>query len=186
MSSSSHPNASGLTPQRSKALSERQASQSEEKIIAAIKELYSCKPQESTYEVYAKDAVFQDPVGIAEGVDSIAAQFNALAKMFPRADFPKFRVLENPGGLPPHTILIDQDVAYYRDPSSGSPTKTLNSLLTIHTDADYKITRHVEEWDHQRDSVKEDGFFGTLNEQRKKTTAALVDKLVSKDPPKKD
>lgn len=35
----------------------------------------------TTYEVYDKNAVFQDPVGIAEGADSIASQFNALVKV---------------------------------------------------------------------------------------------------------
>ena len=34
-----------------------------------------------TYEAYEKDAVFKDPVGIAEGVESIEAQFNGLAKV---------------------------------------------------------------------------------------------------------
>ena len=35
---------------------------------------------QSTYQVYAKEAVFHDPIGIAEGVESIRAQFNGLAK----------------------------------------------------------------------------------------------------------
>ena len=64
--------------------------------------------------------------------------------------------------------------------------KTLNSLLTLHTNEQQKVTRHIEEWDHKRDANKEDGFFGLLNEQRKKITAALIDKLGFKEPPKKD
>ncbi|PAV22602.1 hypothetical protein PNOK_0255900 [Pyrrhoderma noxium] len=180
MSRVSSPNTSGLPPQESKKLPERQAEPSEQKIISALKELYSCRPRESTYEVYNKDAVFQDPVGIATGADSIASQFNALVKvvvLFPRADIEKFRILKNPDGLPPGTILVDQDIAYYRDPNASSPTKTLNSLLTVFTDDKHMITRHVEEWDHLKDSSKEDGFFGTLNDHRKKITASLVNKL---------
>ncbi|KAI5118050.1 hypothetical protein M0805_005897 [Coniferiporia weirii] len=186
MSGTDVPNASGLRPQESRALQERQPRDSEKKIIAAIKEMYSCKPRKSTYDVYAKGAVFKDPVGIAEGVDSIAAQFNGLAKFFPRADITKFRVLQNPGDAPQGTILVDQDVAYYRDPSTSSPTKTLNSLLTLHTDAQQQITRHVEEWNHKRDAAKEDGFFGMMNDYRRKLTASLVGKVVSTEPPKKD
>ncbi|OCB86214.1 hypothetical protein A7U60_g6803 [Sanghuangporus baumii] len=190
MSNSSSPNSSGLPPQQSKALPERSVEPTEEKIISAIKD--------TTYEAYAKDAVFKDPVGIAEGVESIEAQFNGLAKVIlPRADIQKFRVLKSPDSLPPRTILIDQDVAYFRDPSSSSPTKvdiviptrhlsTLNSLLTISTNEQYQITRHVEEWDHQRDTSKEDGFFGLLNDQRKKITASLVNKIVGSNQPKDD
>ncbi len=43
-------------------------------------------------------------------------------QIFPRADLPSFRVLENPPSVPKSTILIDQDVAYYRDPK-GEPMK---------------------------------------------------------------
>ncbi|KAL5535892.1 hypothetical protein ACEPAF_3986 [Sanghuangporus sanghuang] len=186
MSNSSSPNSSGLPPQQSKALPERSVEPTEEKIISAIKDLYTCRPRETTYEAYAKDAVFKDPVGIAEGVESIEAQFNGLAKILPRADIQKFRVLKSPDSLPPRTILIDQDVAYFRDPSSSSPTKTLNSLLTISTNEQYQITRHVEEWDHQRDTSREDGFFGLLNDQRKKITASLVNKIVGSNQPKDD
>lgn len=34
-----------------------------------------------SYEIYTKDAVFHDPVGIARGVDSIRAQFDTLPKV---------------------------------------------------------------------------------------------------------
>lgn len=77
-------------------------------------------------------------------------------QLFPRADIPKFRVLQNPSSLPESTLLIDQvcsasflsmrhqtrldltgprspsqDVAYYRKADASEPTKTVNSLLTI-------------------------------------------------------
>ena len=99
MSSSTSPNASGLTPNESKALTERQPSQDEQKILSAIRELYSCKPQEvhecrsvlcgllihvfiqSSYSIYAPNAVFHDPIGIARGVDTIKSQFNGLPKV---------------------------------------------------------------------------------------------------------
>lgn len=34
-----------------------------------------------SYEIYTKDAVFHDPIGISRGVDSIRAQFDALTKV---------------------------------------------------------------------------------------------------------
>ncbi|KAI0705874.1 hypothetical protein BC835DRAFT_1261164 [Cytidiella melzeri] len=185
-SNSEAPNASGLTPVETKALKERSVESHEKKIIESMKELYTCKPQETTYSSYAPNAVFHDPIGIAEGIEAIRAQFNGLAKIFPRADLPKFKVLENPPSVPKNKILIDQDVDYYRDPTASSPTKTVNSLLTIETDDANKIIRHTEEWNHMHESDREDGFWGMLNEQRKKITASVTGKFVSQEVPKKD
>jgi hypothetical protein len=55
-------------------------------------------------------------------------QLSEACKLFPRADIPRFRVLENPDLVPKSTILIDQDVSYFRDPNSSSPTKVSESL----------------------------------------------------------
>ncbi|KAJ3541126.1 hypothetical protein NM688_g6130 [Phlebia brevispora] len=201
-------NASGLKPTETKSLKERQAEPHESEIIQSIKELYTCKPSEKTYSVYAQNAVFHDPIGIANGLESIRAQFNGLVKVhladslsyglclpkvppclqiFPRADIPHFRVLENPTSVPKSTILIDQDVSYFRDPNASSPTKasymTINSLLTIETNEAHKIVRHTEEWDHKHEPTSDDGFLGMLNEQRKKLTAGITEKFVSQEPP---
>ncbi|KAI0093983.1 hypothetical protein BDY19DRAFT_881332 [Irpex rosettiformis] len=176
-------NASGLIPSETKSLKERTVEPHESEIIQSIKELYTCKPTENTYSVYANNAVFHDPVGIAEGIESIRAQFNGLAKIFPRADLPKFRVLENPPSVSKNKILIDIDVDYYLDAKADKSTKTVNSLLTIETDASNKIIRHTEEWNHQHESDKDDGFWGMLNEQRKKLTANIVGKFVGQEPP---
>ncbi|KZT30971.1 hypothetical protein NEOLEDRAFT_1083587 [Neolentinus lepideus HHB14362 ss-1] len=178
-------NAAGLTPTESRSLSERQPEQHEQTILAAIKDLYTCNPTENSYQVYAPDAVFHDPVGIAKGADAIRAQFNGLVKLFPRADIGKFRVLENPKSVPKGTILVDQDVSYFRDPKAAEPTKTVNSLLTLHTNSSNQITEHFEEWDHKRETDSSDGFLGYLNESRKKLTASITDMLVGKEPPKK-
>ncbi|KAG6879568.1 hypothetical protein C0992_001395 [Termitomyces sp. T32_za158] len=173
-------NASGLLPTESKALEERPIQSHEQKIINAIKEMYSCSPKEDTFKIYAEDAVFHDPVGIAKGPQSIRAQFIGLTKIFPRADIPKFRLLKNPSNLPKDTILIDQDVAYFRDPKSSSPTKTLNSLLTIKLNESNLVTRHEEQWNHEKSTTGEDGFFGLLNEHRKLLTAKLTDAFVGR------
>lgn len=125
-------------------------------------------------------------------------------QIFPRADIPRFRVLENPPSVPKSTILIDQDVAYFRNPDA-SPTKvlptimkpsrnldlhahlllqTVNSLLTLETNGSHRVTRHTEEWDHKHETTKDDGFLGMLNEQRKKITAGLTNMVVGQQPPK--
>ncbi|EPQ60285.1 hypothetical protein GLOTRDRAFT_30198 [Gloeophyllum trabeum ATCC 11539] len=178
-------NAAGLTPTESRSLSERQPEEHEKPILQAIRELYTSNPKESTYHVYAPDAIFHDPVGIAKGADAIRAQFNGLVKIFPRADIGKFRVLENPKTVPKSTILVDQDVSYFRDPKASGPTKTVNSLLTLHTNSSHQITEHHEEWDHKRETDASDGFLGYINEARKKLTASVTDMFVGKEPPKK-
>ncbi|KAI0361066.1 hypothetical protein OH77DRAFT_1417265 [Trametes cingulata] len=182
------PNASGLTANETKNLKERSPEAHEEKIIQGIKELYTSKPTDRTYEIYAPEAVFHDPIGIAEGIKSIRAQFNGLAKLFPRADIPKFRLLENPPSVPKNKILIDQDVSYYRDPNASSPTKTVNSLLTLETNDRHQVVKHTEEWDHRRETTGHDGFIGMLNENRKKFTANFTGMFISQEPPaqKKD
>ncbi|KAF9502305.1 hypothetical protein BDN71DRAFT_1437868 [Pleurotus eryngii] len=173
-------NASGLMPFETKGLPERQAQPHESAIIQSIKEMYSCSPTETTFDVYVNDSMFHDPIGIANGRESIRAQFVGLAKIFEKAEIPKFRVLENPASVPASIILIDQDVSYYRD-SSKEPTKTLNSLLTITTNDKHQILHHTEEWNHEKSVSSEDGFFGMLNEQRKKLTATLTHVAVGKD-----
>ncbi|KAG6919012.1 hypothetical protein DXG01_009722 [Tephrocybe rancida] len=195
---SSAANATGLTPSESKALKERPIQPHEQRIVHAIKEvgrsvishistlfslrlqMYSCSPKEDTFKIYAGNAIFHDPVGIAKGPDSIRAQFLGLAKIFPRADIPKFRLLENPSNLPKNTILIDQDVSYFRNAKASSPTKTLNSLLTIKVNDAYLVTSHEEHWNHEKNSTSDDGFLGMINEQRKKLTASFTDTVVGK------
>ncbi|RDB29512.1 hypothetical protein Hypma_015872 [Hypsizygus marmoreus] len=179
---SSAVNASGLQPSESKSLKERSIQPHEESIIKGIKEMYSCSPTENTFKIYTEDATFHDPVGIAKGVESIRAQFFGLTKIFPRADILRFRVLENPPTVPKSTILIDQDVSYFRDAKSSSPTKTVNSLLALKVNDAHLVTSHDEQWDHQKSSTSSDGFFGMLNEQRKKITASLTDSVVGKGP----
>ncbi|KAG1754963.1 uncharacterized protein EDB91DRAFT_262779 [Suillus paluster] len=172
-------NASGLTPSESKSLEERNPETREQKVLVAIKEMYSCNPNDTTFDIYSEDAVFHDPVGIATGPKSIRAQFHGLAKLFEKVDIPKFRVLKNPPLVPRSTILVDQDVAYYRSAFS-SPTKTMNSLLTLELDDEGKLRRHTEEWDHERTSISDDGFLGMINEHRKKLSASATEVIFGK------
>ncbi|KAI0257072.1 hypothetical protein BJV78DRAFT_1272199 [Lactifluus subvellereus] len=182
--SNEKPNASGLTPDQTRALLERSvdaiANSLEARIIRALRELYSGRPQNSSYEIYTRDAIFHDPIGIARGIDSIRAQFDALPKLFPRCEIRKLRVLENPPGTPANLLLIDQDVAYFRNAETASPFKVVNSLLTLQLDDAHQVTRHTEEWDHRRETTADDGFLGMLNEHRKKMTAAVTNIFMSK------
>ena len=46
------------------------------------------------------------------------------------------------------------------------------------------MSRHDEEWDGEKNTTGEDGFFGKLNELRKKMTAETVRSTVTSDPNK--
>ncbi|KAI0294925.1 hypothetical protein BC826DRAFT_1009392 [Russula brevipes] len=168
------PNASGLLPDQTRALPERRVDHDgpEARIIRSLRELYSCKARDRSYEIYTHDAVFHNPIGIARGVDSIRVQFDALPKFFPRSDIQKLRVLENPTGTPANILLIDLDVAYFRDAHTASPFKVVNLLVTLQLDDASQVTRHTEEWDHKRET--------TADDRRKRVTAALTKDITSK------
>lgn len=51
-----------------------------------------------------------------------------LVQVFPRADVKSFRLLQNPPSVPKNIILVDQDIAYYRDPN-GVPTKVQHTTF---------------------------------------------------------
>ncbi|KAF8274031.1 hypothetical protein EI94DRAFT_1714571 [Lactarius quietus] len=176
------PNASGLTPDQTRALPERTVNPDapEARILRSLQELYSCKPQKISYEIYTHDAVFYDPIGIARGVDAIRAQFDAFPKLFPRSDIQKLRVLKNPPGTPDSLLLIDLDVAYFRNAQAASPFKVVNSLLTLQLDDTHLVIRHTEEWNHKCETTADDGFLGMLNEHRKKMTAGSTKEFMSK------
>ena len=42
--------------------------------------------------------------------------------------------------------------------------------------------RHDEEWDGKPNTTGEDGFFGKLNELRKKATAGIIEKMADTRP----
>lgn len=98
--SNEKPNASGLTPDQTRALPERSVDPDgpEARIVRSLRELYSCKARnvrlcfphphgvpksftQGSYETYTHDAVFHDPIGTACGIDSIRALFDALPKV---------------------------------------------------------------------------------------------------------
>lgn len=79
-------------------------------------------------------------------------------------------------------MLNPQDVSYYRQPDAPEPTKTVNSLLTIERNSSTGlITKHTEEWDHQRETSSQDGFLGKLNEWRKLATAKMTNVAVGNE-----
>ena len=80
-------------------------------------------------------------------------------------------------GLLPFVARVADGRAWY------TWAQTVNSLLTLLTNEQHLVTRHTEEWDHKRETSREDGFFGMLNEHRKRATAGITGLFVSQEPP---
>ena len=157
----------------------------EKQIIDDILQLYQLNPTEQAYRHYSPNAIFHDPVSIAEGLDSIKSQFNGMPKLFAESITQKCDVLADP---PPNTIAINLTQHYiFKSPipfKSKGAEKTVNSKVTFHLDSQGLIEKHDEEWDHQENPSQDDGFMGKLMEARKKTDAKLVQKTVPSDPSK--
>lgn len=62
--------------------------------------------------------------------------------------------------------------------------KTVNSKVTFTFNNQGLIEEHDEEWDHESNKTGNDGFFGRVQEARKKLDAKLVEKTVPSDPDK--
>ncbi len=158
----------------------------EKSLIDDILQLYQLNPREQAYSHYTPDAVFHDPVSIAQGLDSIKSQFNGMPKLFAESTTQKCDVLAD---SPPNALALNLTQHYVFKSAipfkSKGAEKTVNSKVTLHMNGEGKFERHDEEWDHQTNKTAgEDGFLGKVQEARKKTDAKLVEKTVSSDPAK--
>lgn len=64
----------------------REATPREQQLIDDILKLYQAEPNDQSYKHYAENAVFHDPVSIAEGKESIMSQFNGMPRIFARSE----------------------------------------------------------------------------------------------------
>ncbi|ORY81015.1 hypothetical protein BCR37DRAFT_388031 [Protomyces lactucae-debilis] len=162
-----------------KSLPTREASGSEKTIIEEVLSLYQCKPTEKAYSHYAENAVFSDPVSIAQGKAVIQSQFNGMPKIFKQSDTKECRVLDDKSK--PNAIVLDLTQHYVF--KLGNFEKTLNSLITLELQ-NGMIQRHEEQWDGKPNATAADGFFGKLAEWRKIAGAKLIHAVVGPDPSK--
>ena len=156
-----------------------QSSGKAQKIIDEVLSLYQLRPTDQSYAHYRSDAVFHDPVSIAQGLESIKSQFNGMPKLFAKSDTQKCEVLQSDDKA--ITLNLTQ---HYVFKGEKTPEKTLNSKVTLSLDGEGMIKHHEEEWDHQPNATAEDGFMGRLQQWRKKADAKMVEAGVSSDPKK--
>lgn len=102
-----------------------------------------------------------------------------MPAIFSQSNTTAMQVLDNPKVKPPSLqISLSQD---YHFKTGGS--KIVDSLITYHVDPTTRlITRHEEEWDAEKNKTSEDGFFGKIQELRKKATAGMINTFVDSTP----
>ncbi|KAK6909848.1 hypothetical protein I204_04763 [Kwoniella mangroviensis CBS 8886] len=158
---------------------ERQPSAEEQALVDDVLQLYQLNPISSAYARYDTNAQFHDPIGLAKGLDSIKAQFNGMPKIFSSSETKGLKFLDNPEVKSP-SVQISLSQLYKMKPAGE---KLVDSLVTFHVDPSSNlILRHDEEWDAKPNTTGEDGFFGKINELRKKFTASAVQAGVDTTP----
>ncbi|WWD03214.1 hypothetical protein V865_001265 [Kwoniella europaea PYCC6329] len=158
---------------------ERQPSAEEQALVDDVLQLYQLNPISSAYARYDTNAQFHDPIGLAKGLEAIKAQFNGMPKIFSSSETKGLKFLDNPEVKPP-SVQISLSQLYKMKPAGE---KLVNSLVTFHVDPSSNlILRHDEEWDAKPNTTGEDGFFGKINELRKKFTASAVQAGVDTTP----
>ena len=155
-------------------------------MIDDILSLYQLKPTEAAYRHYTPNAVFHDPISIAQGLDSIRSQFNAMPKGFAESITQKCDLLADSPPNAPAWNLTQRYVLKSAIPFKSKGTeKTVNSKVTFRLNEEGLIERHDEEWDHETNKTAgEDGWLGKMQEVRKKMDAKVVEKMVPSDPSK--
>ncbi|KAI0319427.1 hypothetical protein OF83DRAFT_1110245 [Amylostereum chailletii] len=165
-------NALDVAPKEHSPEREREAEPHEEKILAAIRELYSCSSSnvhtirfdnilllyqfffQSSYDTYSSDALFCDSDGNARPLRN---RFDDLHKRFSFGAIQKFRVLQTPISAPPSSLHLDIEVEYFRDIDASLPSKTLKCLVALElSDSDQRIVRHSEKSEHKCESPIDD------------------------------
>lgn len=179
-------------------MSTRTPTPQEQTIIDEVLSLYQLKPSKKAYSHYREDAVFHDPVSIAQGLESIKSQFNGMPKLFSESTTQHVSVLDSSAAATPssgatgaagdaatspHAIVLIL-TQHYVFKGNKTPEKTVNSKITLKLDGQGMIEHHEEEWDHEKNKTGEDGFMGKLQEWRKKADAKMVEVGVSSDPKK--
>lgn len=164
----------------------RQPSETEKGLIDDILLLYQLKPSETAYAHYDRNAVFHDPVTIADGLESIKSQFNGMPKVFAESVTEQCDVLAEESGQGKLALNLTQHYVFNSalpGKSKGSE-KTVNSKVTLYFNDKGLIEKHDEEWDHEANKSGEDGFMGKVQAARKKMDAKLVESTVTSDPSK--
>lgn len=106
-----------------------------------VLQLYAGSPKSADFEIYEKNAVFEDPIMRAQGVPQIKSAFYSLAKLFTVAKIVEYSVEESetsPGTG--QIVVLNQQHYQIMGRDFDTDTKILLQVK------DGKVTHHEDRW----------------------------------------
>ncbi|MCJ1360584.1 MAG: hypothetical protein MMC33_010592 [Icmadophila ericetorum] len=122
-------------PEKSVPLSPEQ-----EKIVKAITSLYSGSASREDMEVYAQEAIYDDPWSYCDTRYKIAGQWYGIPKIFSLSRTRATQILV----ASPTEIIYKQKQEY--TPKSSPTGKAVNSLVSLSLDEQGKVKYHKDMW----------------------------------------
>ncbi|KDQ59467.1 hypothetical protein JAAARDRAFT_33039 [Jaapia argillacea MUCL 33604] len=118
--------------------------ESRKRLLADLKELYCCRPTMEIFDRgWTRDATFEDPLCLCNGLNEYAAQWFALAKFCSKSENLSSRVLLS--SEEPNRLIYTQKQEYTMKLTGIK--KVITSMIVIDLDEDDKIVRLVDQWD---------------------------------------
>ncbi|KAK8040377.1 hypothetical protein PG991_000165 [Apiospora marii] len=116
-------------------------------IVSSVLDLFEGNPTQKHLDLWKDDAVFADPLSVAEGRERFAAQWYGLASLFSPIQIQSHRVVS--GGNPIEVELTNKYVVASKVPLAKGKEQVISSRVLIHVDAadGLKITRVEDRWD---------------------------------------
>ncbi|CAG8676108.1 3171_t:CDS:2 [Funneliformis caledonium] len=112
-----------------------------EEIFNHIVDLYCCKPTKECFKHYDDDAIFEDPLIYAAGLQNLKAQFYGLPKVFVKSTTQSCKILENT----PNYLRFELEQKYVL-PFVGRAMKINSQIKLEFSPENKKIIRHTDLW----------------------------------------
>ncbi|KAK8073928.1 hypothetical protein PG994_004827 [Apiospora phragmitis] len=120
-------------------------------IVASVLDLFEGNPTLKHLDLWKDDAVFTDPLSVAEGRSRYAAQWYGLTSLFSPIQIQSHRVVT--GGNPIELELTNKYVVADKVPLAKSKEQLISSRVLIHVDDEaaaadgLKIRKVEDRWD---------------------------------------
>jgi len=116
------------------------------RLLDDLKELYECRPTlEILNRAWRHDAVYEDPLTCAVGLEEITSQWNSLRKLLSQCDVVSRRVLSSTHN--PNKVVFMQTLEYTFRIIRWR--RSLDSMIIIELDDNGQIIRLEDQWNGQ-------------------------------------
>ncbi|KAL5387082.1 hypothetical protein DPSP01_003692 [Paraphaeosphaeria sporulosa] len=114
-----------------------------ERIVQAICNLYSGSASETDMQVYAEEAIYDDPLSFCDTRYKIAGQWYGIPKIMSKSQTIKTQVVSSKE----NEIIFKLQQEYM--PKLAPTGKKVNSLVTLSLDAQGKVKYHKDMWNEK-------------------------------------